>query len=67
MKLLHSKLKMYDIYIYYCLQDFHSEGVHPPYVGVEDEVIHILPVHSMLFYGFWHDYAIQYTVHSWII
>ena len=33
-----------------CLQDFHRESVHPPYVGVKDQVVHILPIHSMLFY-----------------
>ena len=31
------------------LQDFHIESVHPPNVAVKDEVVHILPVNSMLF------------------
>lgn len=50
-----------------CLQDFHSGGIHPPYVSVKDKIVHILPVHSMLFNGFRHDNTVQYAVHFWII
>lgn len=50
-----------------CLQDFHSESVHPPNIGVEDQEVCILPIHSMLFDGFRHDYTVQYAVHVWII
>lgn len=51
----------------WCLQDFHRECVHPPYVGVEDEIVRILPVRPMLLNGFGHDYAVQYAVHVWIV
>ena len=32
------------------LQYFHLEGVHPPYVGVEDQKVNSLPVLSVLVY-----------------
>lgn len=55
-----------SIYMW-CLQDFHSGSIHPPYVGVEDQIVHILPIHSMLLNWFRHDNTVQYAVHLWII
>lgn len=60
------KKKEYRIWLV-CLQYFHIESVHPPYVGIKDKIICILPIQPMLFNWFRHYYSVQYAMHIWII
>lgn len=49
------------------IQDFHGESVHPPDVGVEDEVVHALPAAAVLVYRLGHDDAVQNAVHIRVV
>lgn len=53
--------------VYYYLQDFDGDSVHPPNVTIEDKKVNAFPVDSMFLNRLRHYYTIDYTVHSRIV